>query len=181
MIFSTPIPQKKNNIYINVTIRMQVGRSAFFVFVLKRICFSAFKRQRSWIASLFAARRPLSGAWLGKENHPRSAPVFSFPKPCAKRQSKGREPIKSGKHIPMGLFILKIIKNMKLQLIEKISRQAVALVLLAGICLLYNKGIVPVYTIVLFLFSGTIIGFFFRTLSFVIKIILVLLLAGMFV
>ena len=54
---------------------------------------------------------------------------------------------------------------MKLQLIEKISRQAVALVLLAGICLLYNKGIVPVYTIVLFLFSGTIIGFFFRTLS----------------
>jgi len=47
----------------------------------------------------------------------------------------------------MGLFILKIIKNMKLQLIEKISRQAVALVLLAGICLLYNKGIVPVYTI----------------------------------
>lgn len=81
----------------------------------------------------------------------------------------------------MGLFVLKIIKNMKLQLIEKISRQAVALVLLAGICLLYNKGIVPVYTIVLFLFSGTIIGFFFRTLSFVIKIILVLLLAGMFV
>ena len=70
---------------------------------------------------------------------------------------------------------------MKLQLIEKISRQAVALVLLAGICLLYNKGIVPVYTIVLFLFSGTIIGFFFRALSFVIKIILVLLLAGMFV
>ena len=81
----------------------------------------------------------------------------------------------------MGLFILKIIKNMKLQLIEKISRQAVALVLLAGICLLYNKGFVPVYTIVLFLFSGTIIGFFFRTLSFVIKILLVLLLAGMFV
>ena len=81
----------------------------------------------------------------------------------------------------MGLFILKIIKNMKLQLIEKISRQAVALVLLAGICLLYNKGIVTVYTIVLFLFSGTIIGFFFRALSFVIKIILVLLLAGIFV
>lgn len=81
----------------------------------------------------------------------------------------------------MGLFILKIIKNMKLQLIEKISRQAVALVLLVGICLLYSKGIVPVYTTVLFLFSGTIIGFFFRTLSFVIKIILVLLLAGIFV
>ena len=81
----------------------------------------------------------------------------------------------------MKLLLHAWIKNMKLQLIEKISRQAVALVLLAGICLLYSKGIVPVYTIVLFLFSGTIIGFFFRTLSFVIKIILVLLLAGIFV
>ena len=69
---------------------------------------------------------------------------------------------------------------MKLQLIENQQTSGSA-GLLAGICLLYNKGIVPVYTIVLFLFSGTIIGFFFRTLSFVIKIILVLLLAGMFV
>ncbi|WP_229074343.1 hypothetical protein [Bacteroides eggerthii] len=51
------------------------------------------------------ARRPLSGAGWLKENHPRFAAVFSFAKPCAKRQSKGRRPIKSGKHIPMGLFI----------------------------------------------------------------------------
>ena len=50
------------------------------------------------------------GAWLVKENHPRFAAVFSFAKPCAKRQSKGRRPIKSGKHIPMGLFILKNLK-----------------------------------------------------------------------
>ena len=70
---------------------------------------------------------------------------------------------------------------MKLRLIENICKRTVSLVLLTGICLLYSKGIVPVYTIVLFLFSGTIIGFFFRTLSFVIKIILVLLLAGIFV
>jgi len=68
---------------------------------------------------------------------------------------------------------------MKLQLIEKICKQAVTLVLLAGICLLYNKGIVPTYTIVLFLFSGTVIGFFFRTLSFVVRIILALLVTGM--
>ncbi len=107
MIFSTPIPQKKNNIYINVTIRMQVGRSAFFVFVLKRICFSAFKRQRSWIACLLPQGCPEGLGWTGK-NHPRFAPVFFPAKPCAKRQSKGRRPIKSGKHIPMGLFIHKI-------------------------------------------------------------------------
>lgn len=68
---------------------------------------------------------------------------------------------------------------MKLQLIEKICKQAVTLVLLAGICLLYNKGVVPVYTIVLFLFSGTAIGFFFRSLSFVMRIILALLVTGM--
>ena len=43
--------------------------------------------------------------WLVKENHPHCVPVFSFTKPCAKRQSKGQGPIKSGKHIPMGLFI----------------------------------------------------------------------------
>jgi len=67
--------------------------------------FSAFKRQRSWIASFLPQGGPPWGlGWL-KENHPRFAAVFSFAKPCAKRQSKGRRPIKSGKHIPMGLFI----------------------------------------------------------------------------
>ena len=58
---------------------MQAGRSAFFVSVQKRFCFSAFKRQRSWIAC------------LAQKGNPR-----------------GRRPIKSGKHIPMGLFIHKI-------------------------------------------------------------------------
>ena len=73
--------------------------------------FSAFKRQKSWIASFLPQGGPLWGlGWL-KENHPRFAAVFSFAKPCAKRQSKGRRPIKSGKHIPMGLFILKNLKT----------------------------------------------------------------------
>mgnify|MGYP000556237323 CR=1 FL=1 len=34
---------------------------------------------------------------------------------------------------------------MKLQLIENICKQTVSLVLLTGICLLYSKGIIPVY------------------------------------
>lgn len=40
---------------------------------------------------------------------------------------------------------------MKLKLIENICRQVVALVLLTGICLLYCKGVIPVYLSVLFL------------------------------
>ena len=53
----------------------------------------------------------IRGSLSNTYNHPRFAAVFSFAKPCAKRQSKGRRPIKSGKHIPMGLFILKNLKT----------------------------------------------------------------------
>ena len=129
------------------------------------------------------ARRPLSGAGWLKENHPRFAAVFSFAKPCAKRQSKGRRPIKSGKHIPMGLFILKNLKfkDMKLRLIENICKRTVSLVLLTGICLLYSKGIIPVYLIVLFLLSGTLISLLFRTFTLIVKIIIALTVMGMLV
>lgn len=70
---------------------------------------------------------------------------------------------------------------MKLQLIETVCKQAVTLVLLVGICLLCRKGIVPVYTIVLLLLSGGIIRLFFRMLSLVVKILIVLLIIGIFV
>ena len=63
---------------------------------------------------------------------------------------------------------------MKLRLIENICKRVVSLVLLTGICLLYSKGIIPVYLIVLFLLSGTIIGFLFRAFLLVIKVILIL-------
>ena len=129
------------------------------------------------------ARRPLSGAGWLKENHPRFAAVFSFAKPCAKRQSKGRRPIKSGKHIPIGLFILKNLKfkDMKLRLIENICKRTVSLVLLTGICLLYSKGIIPMYLIVLFLLSGTLISLLFRTFTLIVKIIIALTVMGMLV
>jgi len=108
---------------------------------------------------------------------------FSFAKPCAKRQSKGRRPIKSGKHIPIGLFILKNLKfkDMKLRLIENICKRTVSLVLLTGICLLYSKGIIPVYLIVLFLLSGTLISLLFRTFTLIVKIIIALTVMGMLV
>ena len=83
----------------------------------------------------------------------------------------------------IGLFILKNLKfkDMKLRLIENICKRTVSLVLLTGICLLYSKGIIPVYLIVLFLLSGTIIGFFFRAFLLVIKVILILSVMGMLV
>ena len=70
---------------------------------------------------------------------------------------------------------------MKLQLIENICKQVVSLVLLAGICLLYSKGIIPVYLLVLFILSGTLVSLIFRTFTFILKTILVLIAMGMLV
>ena len=70
---------------------------------------------------------------------------------------------------------------MKLQLIENICKQTVSLVLLTGICLLYSKGIIPVYLPVLFLLSGTLISLFFRTLTLNVIIIIDLTVMGMLV
>ena len=67
---------------------------------------------------------------------------------------------------------------MKLRLIENICKRVISLVLLTGICLLYSKGIIPVYLIVLFLLSGTIIGFLFRAFLLVVKVILILSVMG---
>ncbi|MCS2412409.1 hypothetical protein [Bacteroides uniformis] len=45
-------------------------------------------------------------ARLAGKNHPRCAPVFFPPSLATKNgQSKGMKPVKSGKTIPMGLFI----------------------------------------------------------------------------
>lgn len=70
---------------------------------------------------------------------------------------------------------------MNLQLIKNICKQVVTLVLLIGIYLLYNKGIVPVYTIVLLFLSGGIISLFFRLLPLIIKVLIVLLIIGILV
>ena len=70
---------------------------------------------------------------------------------------------------------------MKLQLIENICKQTVSLVLLTGICLLYSKGIIPVYLPVLFLLPGTLISLLFRTFTLIVKIIIALTVMGMLV
>ena len=70
---------------------------------------------------------------------------------------------------------------MKLQLIENICKRVVSLVLLTGICLLYSKGIIPVYLPVLFLLSGPLISLLFRTFTLIVKIIIALTVMGMLV
>lgn len=70
---------------------------------------------------------------------------------------------------------------MKLHLIENICKQVVSLVLLFGICLLCNKGIIPVYTIILLFLSGGIISLLFKTMSLIIKVLIVLLIIGILV
>ena len=55
---------------------MQAERSAFFVSVQKRICFAAFKRQRSWIACLLPQGCPQGLGWTGK-NHLATLRYFS--------------------------------------------------------------------------------------------------------
>ena len=71
---------------------------------------------------------------------------------------------------------------MKLQLIENICKQiGLNWILLTGICLLYSKGIIPVYLPVLFLLSGTLISLLFRTFTLIVKIIIALTVMGMLV
>ena len=53
---------------------------------------------------------------------------------------------------------------MKLQIIESISKHAVTLVLVIGILMLTDKGIMPTGIIAMLLLTGRIIGFLFRDL-----------------
>ena len=86
---------------------MQAGRSAFFCIRTERICFSAFKRQRSWIACLLPQGCPEGLGWQEKIILA-TLRYFFLPGLAQKGNPRGRRPIKSGKHIPMGLFIHKI-------------------------------------------------------------------------
>ena len=54
---------------------------------------------------------------------------------------------------------------MKLQIIESISKHAVTLVLVIGILMLTEKGIMPTGIIAMLLLTGGIIGFSFQSSS----------------
>ena len=70
---------------------------------------------------------------------------------------------------------------MKLQIIESACKQTVTVLLLAGIVLLAEKGIVHACAIVLLFLSGGIISLLFRNVEFVLKLVIVWLAIKTFV
>lgn len=70
---------------------------------------------------------------------------------------------------------------MRLQIIRKIGRHATAIFLITGICLLTSKGIVPTGMITLLLLAGEFIGFVFRIMIMILKILILLFIVGLFV
>lgn len=68
---------------------------------------------------------------------------------------------------------------MKLQIIESISKHAVTLVLVIGILMLTDKGIMPTGMIAMLLLTGGIIGFLFRALILIVRIVFIFFIVGL--
>ena len=68
---------------------------------------------------------------------------------------------------------------MKLQIIESISKHAVTLVLVIGILMLTDKGIMPTGMIAMLLLTGGIIGFLFRVLLLIVRIVFIFFIVGL--
>lgn len=68
---------------------------------------------------------------------------------------------------------------MKLQIIESISKHAVTLVLVIGILMLTDKGIMPTGIIAMLLLTGGIIGFLFRALLLIVRITFIFFIVGL--
>lgn len=62
---------------------------------------------------------------------------------------------------------------MRARIIESICKRTVAAVLLIGILLLSQKGILPIGIITLLFLSGGIIGLLFRSIGLILKLALV--------
>ena len=68
---------------------------------------------------------------------------------------------------------------MKLQIIESISKHAVTLILVIGILMLTDKGIMPTGMIAMLLLTGGIIGFLFRALLLIGRIAFIFFIVGL--
>ena len=68
---------------------------------------------------------------------------------------------------------------MKLQIIESISKHVVTLVLVIGILMLTDKGIMPTGIIAMLLLTGRIIGFLFRDLLLIVRIAFIFFIVGL--
>ena len=68
---------------------------------------------------------------------------------------------------------------MELQIIESISKHAVTLVLVIGILMLTDKGIMPTGMIAMLLLTGGIIGFLFIALLLIVRIAFIFFIVGL--
>lgn len=68
---------------------------------------------------------------------------------------------------------------MELQIIESISKRAVTLVLVIGILMLTDKGIMPTGMIAMLLLTGGIVGFLFRALLLIVRIVFIFFIVGL--
>ena len=68
---------------------------------------------------------------------------------------------------------------MKLQIIESISKHAVTLVLVIGILMLTDKGIMPTGMNAMLLLTGGIVGFLFRALLLIVRIVFIFFIVGL--
>lgn len=68
---------------------------------------------------------------------------------------------------------------MELQIIESISKHAVILVLVIGILMLTDKGIMPTGIIAMLLLTGGIIGFLFSALLLIVRIAFIFFIVGL--
>ena len=78
----------------------------------------------------------------------------------------------------MGLFIHKI-KDYETTDYRSISKHAVTLVLVIGILMLTEKGIMPTGIIAMLLLTGGIIGFLFRVLLLIVRIAFIFFIVGL--
>lgn len=70
---------------------------------------------------------------------------------------------------------------MRARIIESICKRTVAVVLLTGILLLSQKGILPIGIITLLFLSGSIISLLFRSIGIILKLTIVWLIIQSFV
>lgn len=70
---------------------------------------------------------------------------------------------------------------MRARIIESICKRTVAVVLLIGILLLSQKGILPIGIITLLFLSGSIISLLFRSIGIILKLTIVWLIIQSFV
>lgn len=68
---------------------------------------------------------------------------------------------------------------MKLQIIESISKHAATLVLVIGILMLTDKGIMPTGMIAMLLLTGGIVGFLFIVLLLIVRIVFIFFIVGL--